>query len=43
VMEVQFEKFKGRMGVVFARSRVDGEVATEAKIKFALVEAEQYT
>ena len=42
-MEVLFEKFKGRMGVVYARSRVDGEVATEAKIKFALVDAEQYT
>ncbi len=42
-MEVAFEKFKGRVGVVHARAFVDGEVVTEAKIKFALVDPAQYT
>ena len=43
VMEVKFEKFKGRIGLVAARATVDGEVVTEVKVKFALVDPEGYT
>lgn len=42
-MEVVFEKIKGRVGVANAWSTVDGEIATEVRIKFALVDADQYT
>ena len=42
-MEVIFQKFKGRIGVVYARASVNGDVATEATIKFALVDPQQYT
>lgn len=42
MLEVVFAKLKGRIGVVNAKSSVDGEVATECTIKFALVDPEQY-
>jgi UDP-3-O-[3-hydroxymyristoyl] N-acetylglucosamine deacetylase/3-hydroxyacyl-[acyl-carrier-protein] dehydratase len=43
LMTVEMEKVKGRVGQVIARAEVDGTVATQARIKFALVDAESYT
>ena len=43
MMEVVFERFKGRIGVVYAKAEVDGEIATECRIKFALVDPKEYT
>jgi len=43
MMEIIFEKVKGRIGVVYAKGQVDGEVTTECRIKFALVDPDQYT
>ena len=42
VMEAELEKFKGRIGVVKAKSMVEGEAVVECRIKFALVDPEQY-
>ncbi len=42
-MEVVFEKFKGRIGVVNAQGSVDGEPTASCMIKFALVDVNSYT
>jgi len=41
-MEVDMERKRGRMGTVRAVARVNGEVTTQARIKYALVDAEDY-
>ncbi|MFW5856516.1 MAG: UDP-3-O-acyl-N-acetylglucosamine deacetylase [Planctomycetota bacterium] len=43
IMIVEMEKVRGRIGQVRAFAQVDGETVTEAHIKFALVDAEDYT
>ena len=40
-LHVEFVKLKARIGVVRAWTKVDGEVATEATIKFAIVDADR--
>jgi beta-hydroxyacyl-ACP dehydratase FabZ len=42
-LTVEMEKWRGRIGQIRGVARVDGETATEARIKFALVDAEDYT
>lgn len=42
-LEVSLDKVKGRIGIVSAVASVDGEVATQCNIKFALVDPDQYT
>jgi UDP-3-O-[3-hydroxymyristoyl] N-acetylglucosamine deacetylase/3-hydroxyacyl-[acyl-carrier-protein] dehydratase len=43
MLEVVTEKVRGKIMIVKGTARVDGDVVTEAKIKFALVEPGQYT
>jgi UDP-3-O-[3-hydroxymyristoyl] N-acetylglucosamine deacetylase / 3-hydroxyacyl-[acyl-carrier-protein] dehydratase len=43
LMSAEMERVKGRLGTVRARARVDGDVVTEARIKFALVDSNSYT
>lgn len=43
VMTIEMEKFRGKIGQVMARATVDGDVASEARIKFALVDNATYT
>ncbi|MBN1258123.1 MAG: UDP-3-O-[3-hydroxymyristoyl] N-acetylglucosamine deacetylase [Planctomycetes bacterium] len=42
IMHITTEKVKGRIGLVKARGYVDGEIVTEAAIKFAMVDKQQY-
>ena len=43
IMTIEMEKFRGKIGQVMATATVDGEVASEARIKFALVDNATYT
>jgi UDP-3-O-[3-hydroxymyristoyl] N-acetylglucosamine deacetylase/3-hydroxyacyl-[acyl-carrier-protein] dehydratase len=43
VMSIKMEKIRRRIGQVAAVATVDGDVTAEAKIKFALVDSDDYT
>lgn len=43
LMTIEMDKIRGRIGQVTAKATVDGDISAEAKIKFALVDAEDYT
>jgi beta-hydroxyacyl-ACP dehydratase FabZ len=42
LMRADIEKIRGRIGQVWATASVDGEVVTEARIKFSLVDKNEY-
>ncbi len=42
MLEVVFEKLRARIGVAYGRTMVDNEIATECRIKFAMVDPVQY-